>query len=137
MRDHQLHFGVVKLVEWEKGRYRLRKCYAQKHIIVDFALIFNSFNVWISSKKYLYASDWVVNSRNNIWNTKELNAEILLHCNHESSDTLYNDLQNTQYNKCTWQLIEWISTVSTLLINRQPCAGRKIFWWGHLNISWW
>ena len=53
------------------------------------------------------------------------------------TDTLYNDLHIAQNNKWKGQLIEWIITVSTLLINWQPCARHKILRWGHSNISWW
>ena len=35
-------------------RWRLWKCYAHKHIIVDFFSIFKSLNVWISFKKNIF-----------------------------------------------------------------------------------
>ena len=36
---------------------------------------------------HLYGSDWLADSRDNILKRKELNAEIKLHCNHESELT--------------------------------------------------
>ena len=130
--------ALKNLSSEKRGRWRLSKCYAQEHIIVDFPFILKSLNVWISSKKNIYIRviwRWnvmiIFKNRRNC--TLRLSYIAIMSKNwHIVQGITYCAIQQIKK-----QFIEWIITVSTLLIIWQPCAGHKILRWGHSNISWW